>query len=320
MPTQPDLRLLDREAALADNADAIRATDALLLEVINRATSMLGKWYDRTGWYEGFGPADGEQPAKERSREEVRTEFAVMSIMETMVSTLDGIRVLLANSCDDVARPLLRSVFDCDLALRYIHAIPSLGHKRARAWFTGWAFDRQMANSWLDPESPKGKSFRRGTDYEMNEMFANKSKLDAFRNVRRLMSEGESAEMYQEYEALPRPRFWHALDGGPLNTKELARMVERGSLYEMMYADWSQRLHGVQVREGAFREGNSILPVGYWAAELGEDALRILFENHFPKGPEHYEWLASDFGPLLGELVKLTVRAASDANDDLPSK
>ena len=109
MPTGPLKGILDLDwVEDARKREPVRSASLLLREVLNYASNVFGRCDHSSGT--GDGP--------------------ILLLYLHMIQMIDGVEVLLSQCCVDAAIPLLRSSFECLLAMDYILEDPDQYERR----------------------------------------------------------------------------------------------------------------------------------------------------------------------------------------------
>jgi hypothetical protein len=171
-----------------------------------------------------------------------------------LVELLDAAQVLLASSVVDPAFVVLRSAFEGYLTVLYVCETDTT--RRGSAWVVSEIHRRLRGLERLDPASQRGKQFRAALK---NDPDARDIHIPLLENLE------EEREGYLELLKAPHLRFaatefvrtqqalkkipkFHALWGGPGDTEQLARHLQRSAQYEVLYRPWSSIAHGENLR------------------------------------------------------------------------
>lgn len=169
-----------------------------------------------------------------------------------LLEMLDGVRVLIAEAAPVPARPILRTIFEQLLTLRWLTDT----ERRTRAYlFVNVVRDRAFFDR-CDPSSAAGRAFRKllqsdplaaGAPLPNSAQAA--SRVNASRVKRRdqLLADPRCDEVHREYDALKkatkrRPE-WYELFAGPRNIEQLAQRLGQTSHYEFVYRWLSRTSH-----------------------------------------------------------------------------
>ena len=112
---------------------------------------------------------------------------------------------------------------------------------------------------------------------------------------------------------------WFSLYGGPKNRVELSEALGLGTMYQLLYGDWSTLAHGNDLNRylgdhsgrlvyDGVRRPNELQSISQFAALLLLKASRAMIER-FRKGENLEPWYLRDVKPLMNKLsaLKLTL-------------
>jgi len=228
MPTEPLLSIIYRELAVANAKTTIDIASPLLEELVNFGSSTLVRCATS---------ATGED------NEDLAAQFLYRHILEMT----DATQALVAQACAVPAIPLVRSTFEALIALDYIVADRGTYVQRSLAWLVDYLHRKLQVYELLDPTTPAGIEFQAAIRRDKTigtvplPPIANVDK--AIANLTDLLADPQFATLDADFLALPTPRSWYRLYGGPTNLRELAYAVDRSALYDFMYRYWSRIAH-----------------------------------------------------------------------------
>jgi len=229
MPTKQFEPLLYRELRKIEAKEVIEIASPLLQEEVNYATHAFQRCQASS-----TGTKDEDLPL-------------LVSYLHVIEMT-DGVEVLISQSCPIPAIPLLRSSFEALLTIDYI--LEADYQRRAFAWLVCYVHERLNQYEMLDHSHPRGKEFSAALEAdEISEYF----KLPSFPNLAQAIQNLESllidnpnyqvADLeYQRLKSRRKPN-WYSLFGGPPDLRQLARHLNRGAQYDILYRHWSQISH-----------------------------------------------------------------------------
>lgn len=231
MPTKPFEPLLYRELRKIEAKEVVETASPLLQEEVNYATHAFQRCQASS-----TGTKDEDLP--------------LLASYLHVIEMTDGIEVLISQSCPTPAITLLRSSFEALLGIDYI--LEAEYQLRAFAWLVCYIHKRLSQYEMLDHSHPRGKEFSAALETdEISKYF----KLPHFPNLAQAIQNLESLltdnPNYQvadsEYQSLKSKRKrkpnWYSLFGGPSNLRDLARNLNRGAQYDILYRHWSQISH-----------------------------------------------------------------------------
>lgn len=212
---------------------------------------------------------------------------------------IDGVEILLRDAAVIPAHVLLRAAFETKLSVEYVTERDT---KRRGAAYVVADIHRRIQNwqQW-DPNTQHGKQLRaemrkdrHGREIEIPTETESVGKVEGLKS---LIGKGHLREAAEEYERVRKragkhPPF-HALWSGPGGIQDLARHLERGGQYEILYRKWSNTSHGVDLQrqlthnEGIaavrpFRDPSEIASAYLFAMTFGLEAIRALLRCYRP--------------------------------------
>ena len=287
MPTKPLETILYRELSIIDGKEVIDISCAVLQELVNYSTKVFARCATST--------SDEEE------------NIPVPLLYLHMVEMTDGIEVLLSKCCAVPAKPLLRSSFEALLSIEYI-----LAEKyalRALSWLAFFMRKRLALYKSYDSSTTEGKDLHRllsadkiagdvELEYppEFDDFILNYEERLAspkFEPVR------DEIERYRQ-ENNSRPKQWYQLSGppppqrAPWNLQQLAKHLERGGMYEVLYREWSSIQHAVAPSRfiattdketqaiRALRDPSQVATVADFAVTFMVNATRLVLQKFRP--------------------------------------
>lgn len=226
MPTKPFEPLLYRELRKVEAKKIIDIASPLLQEEINYATNAFQRCQASA-----VGAADEHLP--------------VLASYYHVIGMTDGIEVLISQSCAVPAIPLLRSSFEALLTIEYI--LEGDYQRRAFAWLVCYVRDRLSQYERLDPSHQTGKEFRTTLAADKVSKFMSLPSFpnlaQAIQNLRSLLINNPNYQVADSEYRRKRKPDWYSLFGGPSNLRDLARHLNRGAQYDVLYRSWSRISH-----------------------------------------------------------------------------
>ena len=231
MPTKQFEPLLYRELRKVEAKKIIEIASPLLQEEINYATNAFQRCQ------ESAVGAAADEP------------LPMLASYYHVIGMTDGIEVLISQSCAVPAIPLLRSSFEALLTIEYI--LEGDYQRRAFAWLVCYVHNRLSQYEMLDPSHQKGKEFLvtfavdSVSKYMKLPSFPNLAK--AIQNLQSLLNNPNYKVADCEYQRLKSKRKrkpnWYSLFGGPSNLRDLAKHLNWGAQYDILYRSWSSIAH-----------------------------------------------------------------------------
>ncbi len=159
-------------------------------------------------------------------------DFPSLALYLHIIRMADGVGILkLARTCSPIL-PLLRSILESLLALKYIHQAEY--EKRSLAWFCAYIHQEIKAKEILDPSTGKGKQFqikaKEQLRYWSDSLMKPRNKSTSEVNdLRGLLKSDLFKDTEAEYQRLKRknnrhPK-WHNLFEGPGNIPDSSSTV-----------------------------------------------------------------------------------------------
>jgi len=229
VPTKPPSDVFDPERSKRQAKDLIDSALALLDEIRN---------YGLAAFKRSLVSSQGRA-------EDAVILFSYFGLLEM----LDGVRVLIAEAAPVPARPILRTIFEQLLTLRWLTEADT--ERRTRAYlFVNMVRDRAFLEK-CDPSSPAGRAFRKllqsdplaaGAPLPNSAQAASRVK-----RLDQLLADPRYDEVHREYDALKktakrRPE-WYELFAGPRSIEQLAQRLGQTSHYEFVYRWLSRTSH-----------------------------------------------------------------------------
>lgn len=230
MPTKQFEPLLYRELRKVEAKEVIKIASPLLQEEVNYATNAFQRCQASS-----TGAKDEDLPL-------------LVSYLHVIEMT-DGIEVLISQSCAVPAIPLLRSSFEALFTIEYI--LEGDYQRRAFAWLVCYVHNRLSQYEMLDPSHQKGKEFLvtfaadSVSKYMKLLSFPNLSQV--IQNLKSLLNNPNYQFADYEYQRIKNIRKrkpnWYSLFGGPGNLRDLAKHLNCGAQYDILYRSWSSIAH-----------------------------------------------------------------------------
>jgi hypothetical protein len=177
-----------------------------------------------------------------------------------MLEMADGVEVLLSAKCSGAVEPLLRSMFEAFVSLKFIQ-----GDYRSRSlvWLCTYAHEQIAYGDLFNKETKKGARFREDVSRHLGTLDryerAFKSYSRVVRSCMELLEHPDLQESNRRFNdwvcksnrkkknrrGLPK---WYQLCGksSKSNLSELAESVGLQVVYDFFYPRWSAKVHGVE--------------------------------------------------------------------------
>jgi hypothetical protein len=152
------------------------------------------------------------------------------------------------------AAVLPNTMFEALLTIEYLTQEKDKTRPRALAYFYKVEIQRKRFYLSQDPNTAEAKAFRAfiADDPLSSEWKPAGSPNDLAERVKEidaLLDTPEFKEIAEEYKRTKKKRTpnWYSLYDGPKNIAELAQLLKRGAQYEILYREWSERIHSADV-------------------------------------------------------------------------
>lgn len=236
---EPLKSVLNEPIAIANAQEIIKVASPLLNELINFATYAFARCQDS-------------------ARAVPEEDYPLLALYYHSIEMTDGIRILVSQSCAVPSQPLVRSLFEANLSIRYILELEADYEQRALSWTVGWIHSSKNFHELYIPTTEAGRGLR---DNLTTEVYA---KFFQFPNDmetigRAKLEEADlllSSPKYQPIEAEyvrtvrstgKRYPTWHSLFGGPRSLKALAKHLRKNTEYSILYGKWSEISHATEL-------------------------------------------------------------------------
>jgi hypothetical protein len=199
-------------------------------------------------------------------------DSTVSLLFRDYLEFLDGVAVLIKNSCIESAIPILRSMFEHFLYLIFI--LEKHQDSRAAAYHVAHVKSKQKFYKNFSNSGFKDKLTQ--NDYPMELPDKNLSK--EIESLEKLLEKGKYKIVNDEWERTRKNNYknrqpnWYSLYNGPKTIKDLAYDMKRVAEYEILYRLWSSKTHGnssinsvVSGGVKSIRHPESLKMVGTWA-------------------------------------------------------
>jgi len=276
MPTEPLETVLNRDLSRVAFHEIILIASPLLRELVNYATNAYARCVSSSN---------------KRENEDV----ALFVLYLHTIEMVDGVEILISQSCPTPAIPLVRSAFEAQLAMEYILETDYV--QRSLAWLAGYAHERISGYERLDPSTQKGKQFQSGKE---KDAVAQGITLPAPQYIQHAIARLQnllSSPQFQPVEAerkKAKSTKWHQLFDGPRSLETLAGHLNHGAVYDFLYRSWSLTTHAsdvsrfIQRQESPdpitrlIRDGTDIPNTAHMAASIMLATTRLLLAKFRP--------------------------------------
>jgi hypothetical protein len=235
-----------------------------------------------------------------------------------VIEQLDAVGILLDHGAVEPSKLQLRTAFEALLALEYIAQQDT--ERRAYAWLVVVdVLDRIKTWDRLNETTPAGKQFAALKKTEGHGGLPAASSAAERRAILQEMLEEDPrwSGAYGEYRRVQvlagkRRVEWYELFGGPKGPglRNLALHLGHGTAYEILYRQWSRRIHGADVFQRVTKgDRGQILvqplryaahwqPVVNFAVNFGLLSTRIILGRYLPdQAPAFAKWYVEQVRP-----------------------
>lgn len=177
-------------------------------------------------------------------------DFASLALFRHIMQMADGVHLLLSANTSGPTIPLLRSMLESLISLKYIHQADY--RQRSLCWVCAYIHQEIAIKELADTETAAGKQLRDIATKEHGSWQprpnTQKARDDA-EALRRYLLKPDLTSIEGEYQRLQkmdrnRPPKWYKLFNGPRNIYEIAQRVGLLALYKVSYGRWSATVHG----------------------------------------------------------------------------
>jgi hypothetical protein len=190
---------------------------------------------------------------KQNSQEILRHDLASLFLFRQILEMGDAISVLFKAGCINASKPLLRTLLECYLQLKYLFEINET-QKGLQFMYHYETRLKEHNEKLAFPE--KGGSYyeKLKKDKHLKGLDLPKWQKEIFsKNVEQInLAQNDVAynDIKMEYERISKKRkvkYWYELFDGPTSAEEILKIVEEAALYEFIYRDCSKYAHGEDI-------------------------------------------------------------------------
>ncbi|CAC9974440.1 DUF5677 domain-containing protein [Flavobacterium panici] len=172
-----------------------------------------------------------------------------------ILSTADGISILIKNSSIEASKPLYRVLMENVFALEYL--LQENTKSRALAYFVWDAHKTLKFIEKIDFSTETGKQLKSDfakDRFAKNTVFTDSAKyLDQKKNAEELLKLPDYIDIeleFQKTHAKKKNPNWFTLFNGPEDIEQLAARVNLNALYQIHYRSYSANIHSTNVHKG----------------------------------------------------------------------
>lgn len=291
MSYKPNLKLFHSNDEIQE---AIKFMDNALEECINYGTYLAG-WLHKT-----------------TSKNE--HDFPIYSTFLHFLDCLDSIRLLIPSSQSSGIKTLSRALFEASLVFRYL--ISNSRDKGVLAYQVSFTRKRISQRKMLDINEDKGSEFLVNFEKQVGVKITPQDSVELNKHLNAYLEREDILPIDKEWrrtkKKLKRVPNWYSLFDGPVNLKELANLLNEGIMYELLYSDLSQHIHGsnstkniavVQQEEGklsaistGLRNPADLQDSIRWVLMTVMSTYTDLFNKYYPKRKKRFsDWYTKKF-------------------------
>jgi hypothetical protein len=176
-------------------------------------------------------------------------DFPSLALFRHLIQMGDAIHILILAGSSTPTIPLLRSMLESILLLKYIHRKDY--KQRSLCMLCAYIHQEIAIRERLDPQSKDGKRFYEVIAEEFKGWRPNSFQEGAgarhdVAQLRELLANPELENIEERHRRHPRQK-WYSMFDGPKNLYKLAKRVGMLSSYELFYRPWSTTVHGTDV-------------------------------------------------------------------------
>ena len=211
----------------------------ILNEQANLVQEMVSFGISLFGWYNESLPGNRYSDAP------------IMFLIRQMLETLDGTSILIRQSSIEPAKPVLRSLIENYLAIKYICETNS--ENRALAYLIVAVHDKIKIYDRLDPETSAGQKYYSAISDDVLFSETTPPAVDfkaARKNLQKMLQRSEFEAVEAEYQRKAKTRTspsWYSLFSDPSisNIEQLAQHLNLSVLYQVHYRVLSGEAHAI---------------------------------------------------------------------------
>jgi hypothetical protein len=174
-------------------------------------------------------------------------DLAVVALVRHVIEALDGVGLLLSSGSVLPCYPLLRGIFDAWMGVFFI--LEKDSDDRGAAYFAAQLCQEKAFLERLDPATEKGKALsdELETDIAGPQPFGNVPLQEVRKRIAELQAELDDPLLKPAAQAWASKSkadpAWYSLVVKPNNLRELAKSLNKLSMYELHYRPWCRQVH-----------------------------------------------------------------------------
>lgn len=295
--------LLDRDISIAQTSAIRDLARPVLMRVVDESVGILTR---------SISTADHQYEHR-----------GILMPFHHAIEMLDGVEVLLNNSCIVASHTPLRSAFEASLAVRYVLAKDT--ETRSLSYVVGDFYRRLHWYEDHDPESDRGRQFAWEMELEDGEGFPMPTREEVVASIESIEHDLASdpyspiaAEYKRTVKKLHRRRVnWYSLFDGPMSLKELAKSLGEIRDYNTLYRKLSGTAHVTDLGRQLSRERENAAPaitvirapmeisLTYGLGiNLGYEVVWTVMKHYRPDEADRFaRWHMREVGPVVQQLL-----------------
>lgn len=313
MPTKAPSTLFDPDLAKAQIRPLIEKASPLLSEVLHYGLALFTRCSYRP---------EGD-----------KENLVILLTYRHFLETLDAVNILVEERSPSPAGLLLRAMFEALLTIEYVTQDKSKARSRALAFLYQVELQRRRFYLQQDPSTSEGKELR---SFISDDPYYNDWKpIDVpdlagrLKEIQEMLDTPDLTKIAAEYAETKKKRrggrpTWHSLFGGPRTVRDLAKLLKRAAAYELLYKEWSERTHSVDVIDRSLipaisgptarglRDATELNSTIDFAITFAIDTARCLICYYRPAEEKAFsKWLLQQIMPQWKNLPKVVVKPAT---------
>ena len=259
-------------------------------------------------------------------------DLFILFVFRHLLELFDSVKIQIAECSPATAALQLRAMFEALLTIEYLTENKAKTGERAIAY--RFQVQRQRKRFYLsqDPNTAEGKELR---EFIANSPYAGELKTpdlkelaDRLRRIDEILDTKEYraiAKAYKKAEKKIRHPPWYSLHGGPTSIMKLARYLKHADWYRLLYGEWSERSHAVDVIDRILTHkstGAAVRPL----RDLSEfnstvdfvmtfalDTMRAIIRHYRPSDEEEQKaWYRSEISPVWTKIPTIEIGHSGD--------
>jgi Family of unknown function (DUF5677) len=299
--------ILNRHLTFAVVRQAADAASALLTEMVNYGTAVLSRCNHH------LGPL----PLKPEDR-------ALLVLLRQVLECLDSLQILAGTGTMSGADPVLRAALEAFISICFITGADSESRgKRGRAYM--FMVLRQQLHD-LRGRQPGTADHTRLIENVKGDKYAGEfvpvpdpQDPHVIATIERALAEPEMAQIAADYDRFvstskSRKPKWYQLHDGPANIQQVAKAVNQGAIYEVLYRTWSVAAHAQDVALPTDKDWLRLrTPQGFkvavaLASWIAAEAFRAVLITYRPsEWDDMTTWYNREIRPRREQLEAITI-------------